>query len=271
MNKAMHFLVILILLSLGACASSKPDVPYPAFMQSADIPDSFLAELPGTRAKILTTDVSSRSYSILLQVPPDYSFGTGGAPDKTLEIYVVEGRISIGEFDLDQGGYVYMPSGTTGTTMTSASGALLLYFIDNVKSNAVIQTPIISDSDLIPWRPRSGDVEDFGLSTKELRSDPGSGASTWLFKVEPGAVQPWQSASAKQEGFLISGQYRHSECVQGVAVPGDYLSGGYFQRPTGMVNGGPETTALTTSVWLMRVSEHSSYARNLYCDTEPGG
>lgn len=270
MRKANQFLVILLMLLLTACAASKHDVPYPAFMQSADIPDSFLAELPGTRAKILTTDVTSRSYSVLLQIPPDYSFGTGGAPGKTLEIYVVEGRVSIGEFDLDQGGYAYLPSGTTGTTMTSSSGALLLYFMDNVQGNAVIQTPIISDSDLVPWRPSSGDVEDFGLSTKELRSDPGSGASTWLLKVEPGAVQPWQSATAKQEGFLISGQYRHSECIQGVAVPGDYESGGFFQRPASMVNGGPETAALSTSVWLMRVPQHASIARNLYCGIEHG-
>lgn len=270
MRKTKNLLVMLLLTTATACASKKPDVPYPAFMQSVEIPDSFLAELPGTRAKILATNISSRSYSMLLQIPPDYQFGTGGAPDKTLEIYVLEGRVSIGEFDLDPGGYAYLPSGTTGTSMQSVSGALLLYFIDDAHGDAVIQTPIIGDSDLVSWRPWSESVGDFGLSIKELRSDPGSGATTWLQKIDPGAVQSWQSGTARQEGYLIGGQYRHSECVDGISVPGDYGPGGYFRRPADMVNGGPEAAALSSSVWLMRVPEHASFSRNLDCGTEQG-
>jgi len=271
MIKARILLLCLSVATGAGCAGRTPDIPYPAFMETADIPDSFLAELPGARAKILSADPSSRSYSMLLQLPADYSFATGGAPDRTLELYVLQGSVTIGEFVLDSGGYAYLPSGTMGTGMKSAGGALLLYFIDTVKPDAIIQTPLIGDSDLLPWQSLSDSVDDFGLATKELRSDPGSGATTWLLKVEPGAIRPWQSASAELEGYLIRGQYRHSECVQGVPVTGDYAAGSYFRRPPGAVNGGPDAGAATTSVWFLRTPAHATLSRNLVCGVADAG
>ena len=198
-------------------------MPYPVGMQSSEIPDSFLAELPGTRAKILTMDSTTRRYSMLLQLPSEWDFTTGGAPDKSTELYVLEGTIELGEFTLDEGGYAYLPPGSLGVRMKSNAGALLLYYIDDVADGAVIQTPIISNSNLINWRPSSG--IDATISTKELRFDPGSGARTWLVEIPTGATEDWESTGADQEGFMISGQYSHDECVEGIAVPTDYLSG----------------------------------------------
>ena len=48
-----------------ACAGQKPEVSYPAFLQIADVPDTFLAGLPGTRAKILSSNLQSRRSSTL--------------------------------------------------------------------------------------------------------------------------------------------------------------------------------------------------------------
>ena len=131
-------------------------------------------------------------------------------------------------------------------------------------------TPIISNSELLDWRAESDAIEEFGLSTKELRLDPGSGARTWLVKIEPGALQDWQKVNTTQEGFLLSGQYRHSECALHGIVRGEYFEGGYFLRPAEAVNGGPESVAMQTSIWLMRVPNSASYTRNLYCGIEDG-
>jgi hypothetical protein len=233
-----------------------------------EIPDAFLAWLPGTRAKVFTSDARTRRSSMLLQLPAEWSFTTGGAPDKTLEIYVLEGDVRIGEFELQPGGYAYLPSGSLGTNMSSQRGALLLYFLDDLQPDAVIETPIISDSNLLPWETASQAMEDFGIATKELRMDPGSGARTWLLKVEPGAIFNWRQATSRQEGYLVAGHYRHSECVAGVASPGEYLPGGYFLRPAGVINGGPDAAALATSVWFMRVPERFTIVENVQCSIE---
>jgi hypothetical protein len=38
----------------------------------------------------------------------------------------------------------------------------------------------------------------------------------------------------------------------GEAQSWQYTPGGYFLRPGGIVNGGPDSTAATASVWLLR-------------------
>ena len=48
------------------------------------------------------------------------------------------------------------------------------------------------------------------------------------------------------------GNYTHSECVLGEVATGQYAAGGYFYRPGGAVNGGPESQATTESTWFLR-------------------
>ena len=45
------FVVCALALQFAACAPSQPDVPYPAFVLVDEIPDVFIAGLPGVRAK----------------------------------------------------------------------------------------------------------------------------------------------------------------------------------------------------------------------------
>ena len=264
-----HSAVLVVFAFLaGGCASAPPEPPYPAFMQANDLQDAFLAWLPETRSKVFTSDARTRRTSMLLQLPADWDFTTGGAPDKALEIYLLEGDLTIGEFEFEPGGYAYLPSGSMGTRMSSRDGAMLLYFLNNVDKDAVIQTPLITNSNLLGWETASDGMEDFGISTKELRFDPGSGERTWLLKVEPGAIVSWQAASVRQEGFLVSGHYQHSECVDGVPSPGEYVKGGYFLRPAGAINGGPDAQALQTSIWFLRVPERSTITSNVTCSLE---
>jgi quercetin dioxygenase-like cupin family protein len=240
---------------MAACASGPPPVPYPAFIQSDELPDVFLAALPGTRAKQFSGDPRSRRSSNRIALPADWQFSTGGSPDKSVEIFVLEGAIKLGEFDLAAGGYAYLPSGSPGMSMTTEFGAVLLYFLDNANATAVIQTPLITNSDILDWRAISDDIEGFGFSEKALRADPGSGAVTRLLKIEKGAVQPWHKLSVPEEGYLLSGHYQHSECVNGETATYSYVRGGYFMRPSGAVNGGPESHSLDTAIWFLRTLE----------------
>ena len=71
-------------------------------------------------------------------------------------------------------------------------------------------------------------------------------------RISPGATIPWQTSSVIREGYLASGEYQHSECVAGEIRTWTYLPGGYFLRPPGAINGGPEAKAITESVWVLR-------------------
>ncbi len=82
--------------------------------------------------------------------------------------------------------------------------------------------------------------------------DPGSGVRVWLMRIDPGASQLWRQSSVTEDGYLVSGNYRHSECVDGQVLTYDYLPGGYFARPAGAVHGGPEAEAVSSSVWFLR-------------------
>ncbi len=245
-------LLLAATLFLGACASGPPDVPYPAFIQADDLPDAFLAGLPGARAKQFGGDARSVRSSNRLLLPANWDFGTGAAPDKSVEIFVLAGEVELAGVTLRPGGYAYIPSGSMGASLRTQSGADMLYFLSDADERAVIQMPLITGIESGRWQPLSDDPGDFGLSVMELRSDPGSGARTWLLKIDPVAVQAWQTYSTEVEGYLVSGNYQHSECVAGESATDTYRPGGYFLRPAAAINAGPEARSLETSIWFLR-------------------
>jgi hypothetical protein len=240
---------------LAGCAAGKPQTPYPAFIQVDELPDVFIAALPGVRAQQLAGNPSTRRSSNRILLPPDWSFTTGASPGKSVEIFVLAGEIEFGEFSLSAGGYLFMPAGSTGTQVSTTDGASILYFLDDADPRAVIQTPLILNSELVGWKPLSDDPNDLGLSVKQLRADPGSGARTWLTKIDPFATRGWQQSSTTREGYLVSGSYTDSECVNGEIMTGDYTAGGYFHRVAGALNGGPEAITPEGAVWFLRVLE----------------
>lgn len=261
-------LTVVLGVVLAGCANKPPAVPYPAFIQAAELPDIFVAGLPGIRAKRFSGNPETRRSSSLLTLPADWNFSTGGAPGKSVEIYVLAGNVNIGEFELSPGGYAYVPDGSTGVPLQTDSGAQILYFLDDSNPAAAIQTPIITNQNIVAWQSLSADPNDLGLSVKELRADPGSGARTWLLRIEPGATRQWQSRSVSEEGYMLAGNYTHSECVEGQASTAEYLPGGYYYRPPNAVNGGPESAAAVTSVWFLRTLSAGETRVPLFCVAE---
>ena len=270
MRSAMRLVPVMsAVLLLGACAAGPRDVPYPAFMQVDALEHTFLAELPGIRAKRLSGDLRSGRFSALLYLPESWRWNTGAAPGKSVEVYVIAGEVMIADLSLAPGNHAYLPPGSTGMSLTTTDGAQLLYFLDEASAAAVIQTPLFMSREVVPWKPASGPLLGSGLQEKELRGDPGSGARTWLLEVPPGAGIPWQQSSTALEGFLITGDYRHSECVDGRPVTGTYAPGGYFKRPAGAVHGGPQSGSETGAVWLLRQASGGTTREVAGCD-RPG-
>jgi hypothetical protein len=167
-------------LILAGCATGPTQLPYPAFIDVNELPDVFIAGMPGIRAKSLAGDPQTRRSSNRIVLPADWQFTTGASPGMSVEIFVLAGEIHLGDLALQPGGYAFIPSGSTGMSMSTKDGAVLLYFLDETNSLSVIQTPLIQSSNLLAWQPVSTAISDIGLSVKELRADPGSGARTWL-------------------------------------------------------------------------------------------
>ncbi len=264
MTGLRYLIVIAMLAALAACASGPPAPPYPAFVQADELPDMFMASLPGIRAKQFSGNAETRTTSNRVDLPPDWHGTTGGAPGKALEIFVLQGQLRLADMTLGPGSYAYLPPGSLGFNMQTDSGARILYFLADIPSGAMIKTPLIIDSGLLEWQP----TDTRGVATKDLRLDPGSGARTRLERIEVGAAIPWQSTSMGREGYLVTGQYRHSECVDGEPYTETYSAGGYFRRPADVVNGGPEASALTESIWLLRERGSAATSSGVRCGAD---
>lgn len=233
---------------LAACAGNggRPDLPYPAFVDSDSIPDAFLAVLPGVRAKLYAGDARTESMSARVDLPVDWTGTTGAAPGKALELFVLAGSIEMSGFELGPGGYAYVPPGSLGFNLSTGEGAQVLWFLNEVPAAAVIRTPIVLNSGLVDWETQSD-----GTSRKLLREDPGSGATTWLVRLDADP-RAWRVSSATREGYLVVGRHRLAECWEGEAYVAEYETGDYFRRPAGTAAGGPEASVVEPSVWFFR-------------------
>lgn len=260
-TKASPILILVLLFATGCASGSRsPELPYPAFIETEELPTIFMAAMPGVRAKQYLSDLRTRTTSNRIDIPPDWTGSTGGAPEKALEVYVLAGELRFSEFPLRAGGYAYVPPGSIGFRLESDNGARILYFLDDVPNASVIRAPLILDSELLSWREVSP-----GYYVKVLREDPGSGARTWLQRIEPGAAIPWQSSSSMREGYLVQGEYQHSECFEGVAATGRYEPGGYFLRPADVIHGGPQAQAFTDSIWFLREPREGVINESAWC------
>ena len=261
MSTLRIFTVIIALLIAAGCASGPSSPPYPAFVVSDELPDMFMASLPGIRAKQFNGNAETRATSSRIDLPADWSGTTGASPGKALEVFVLDGELRLADMTLRRGGYAFLPPGSLGFNLHTDNGARILYFLDDLAGNAMIRTPMILDSGLVEWQA----TDTIGVLSKDLRVDPGSGARTWLLRIEPGAQLPWQSTSVVREGYLVAGQFQDSECVDGEPYTEIYTAGGYFNRPADVVSGGPAASALTESVWLLRESSSSVINADVVC------
>lgn len=244
----LRIAISILCLLLAGCASGPPELPYPAFVQVDELPDVFLASLPGTRAKQLAGDPQTRRTSNRVDLPPAWEGTSGGVPGRSMEIFVLQGVLTIADVVLPPGGYAFLPAGSLGFNLRATDGARILYFVNDVDPESIIRAPIIIDTGLIEWQPTATP----GISTRVLRKDPGNGAMTWLLRIVAGSSPPWQASSTTTEGYLVEGHYRHSECVGGEVFTSLYAPGGYFLRSPGAPNGGPASRGESDAIWFLR-------------------
>ena len=240
--------ILACMFHITGCASSpKPGaIPYPAFIQADELQETFMASMPGVRAIPFFGDVETNTFGSHIDIPPGWTGTTGGAPGKSVEIFVLAGKLRLSDFNLETGGYAYLPAGDREYRLHTSAGARVLYFLDALDPKAFIRSPIIMER-TYDWHYAID-----GVHVILLRMDTGNSSRSWLRMVTHGASEPWESSSALREGYLVSGEYTTSECVAGKAVTGTYRPSGYFRRPSGALSGGPKASAISESVWFFR-------------------
>ncbi len=66
------FASLAMTLVLISCAANAPQPPYPVFIQVEELPDTFIAGLPGVRAKQLAGNLETGASSYQLLLPADW-------------------------------------------------------------------------------------------------------------------------------------------------------------------------------------------------------
>ena len=248
MRLNMSVVLLTALFQLVGCASSlrSGDIPYPAFMNIDGKPEASFPTMPGVRNVIFLSDREGDNFGSRIDIPPGWAGPVGGVSDASIELFVLSGELMLSEFNLDTNGYAYLPAGSQEYNLWTAAGAAVLYFHDETDPNAHFRTPIINER-AYDWHYAID-----GVSVILLRHAAGLGSRTWLRRITPGTSEPWELSSAVREGYLVSGEYTTSECIAGKVVSGSYRPGGYFQRPSGVLSGGPEASAVPEAVWFFR-------------------
>ncbi|MEM7432925.1 MAG: hypothetical protein AAF351_13465 [Pseudomonadota bacterium] len=262
MTRILTTLPMVLLLCACAATTSEPD--YPAFVVTDEIEDMFMATLPGVRAKEFALDNRSRTTSLRIDLPEGWNGSSAGTPGKALEVFVIQGELEVADVSLTRGGYAFIPPGSLGFNLSTNSGARILYILSDLSASSTIQTPIILDSNLVDWQA----TDEMGVFAKDLRNDPGSGYRVWLMKFETDAAIPWRSNSRLREGYLLSGEFQISECVDGRPYTDVHQADGYFRRPADAVHGGPESQVLQESIWFMRETGSSTTNYDVNCGAD---
>ncbi|MEJ2602178.1 MAG: cupin domain-containing protein [Gammaproteobacteria bacterium] len=249
-------LMLLMLLGIAGCASREPPPPqFSGFIQAQTAPVEPWSAYPGVTVRRLSGDEFTGRSALHLTLPLGWRWSGLVNDGFSREWFVLQGRIQAGERQLRAGDLLYVPAGAAPPAMTAVVASRMLVFTDPADSASGLDSGFVASSDALSWR--AGTVaRDAGvpldLSVKDLKRDPGSGARTWLVKVRPGVAVPWESHSVVEEGYLLEGTYRLSECLPEGRRDGEYLPGGYFRRPAGWIHSGPDSGTDTGAVWLMR-------------------
>lgn len=182
-------------------------------------------------------------------------FNGGAAPTLT-EIYVVRGSLRFARVALGPGDYVRLDRGYQMGEVRFGEDSEVLLFRYPLSAPASPQPePLVVREADAEWT--AGTVaRDAGteapLMIRRLFTDPETGARTHLVRLAAGVSVPWEIHTTAEEGYLLYGDYRLSECLPSGRRDYAYERGGYFYRPAGVLHSGPDSTTITGATWLIR-------------------
>ncbi len=206
------------------------------FIQSQDIqPQPWVVEgLPdGAKTRILSIDAETGDSTELVSWDQNWE-GSSGYFTCDVEIFVLSGRIQIGQFCLGSYTYSFFPAGVCIEAWSVEKNTTVLWmpaaYPHFVKAshhlpNAQYQLYIPSlSSEQLPWQPTLTPGFPPGAMRKTLRMAPEGGRSTWLLGCLPQFVEPFSEYHPiPEEEFVLQGSI--------TSQAGQMTPGCYFWRP----------------------------------------
>jgi hypothetical protein len=226
--------------------------------------------------KLLSFDEETGARSVLARLPAGWK-QANGYHSSDLEMFVVDGGVTIGAASPGRYAYAYYPAGSAHSYGTEFGATVLQMWSgepDFIATNEPPSKPA-SGATVEWWRygdmgsmspmefPRFRDEPfqaDSPIRMKLLRHDEDTAEKTWVTVIPGGGpsmygeghLPLWSSNSGWTEGFLLAGETTTAECLPQGEVAGTYSANGYYFRPAGMRHGGPSYYSNTYAVWLMR-------------------
>lgn len=236
-------------------------------------------DVPGVQPaafKLLSFNEETGARTLLVRLPPGWQQASG-YHSADLELFVVEGGITMGDDNPGRYAYAYYPAGHVHRYGTEFGATVLQMwggppdFIaagasgDDASAGGAVEgwrygdAPSLSPGDVPAFRDQPFPA-DSPIRMKLLRHDPDTGAKTWITVLPGGGptmygeghLPPWSSSASWVEGYLLAGEMTTAECLPQGEVAGTYTRGGYYFRPAGRVHGGPSRYSGSFAVWLMR-------------------
>ena len=237
-----------------------------------------LSGVPAAEFKQLSFDDKTGARTLLVKLPPGWKQAPG-YHSSDLELFVVEGGISIGGKPMGRYAYAYYPAGHAHSFATEKGATVLEFwggapdYVQSATSKAGAKTGAIDGlaySDIPTTGPASLPkfrdepvMKNSPVHVKVLRQDAASGETTWIETI-PGGTRTmrgegklplWASSASWKEGFLIAGDMTMSECLPQGEAAGTYAPDGYFFRPAGVRHGGLSLYSDSFAVWLFRAGK----------------
>jgi len=219
--------------------------PYVRKLNSDDVP-LITWSVPGfgeALTRPLSNDPDTGASTQLVELPPGWA-APAGCFGAALELLIVEGTVTIGEFRLKRFSYSYLPPGVSAGPWSTAAGARLLWMAGanldfraggaaGIGTPSPLWIPQI-DPSALPWQPTLTPGFPLGAMRKTLRIDPDTGAGTWLLGMLPQVRETRREIHpTAEEAFTLLGE---SVSDRGVSRPGEY-----FWRPPFIPHGPFET------------------------------
>ena len=221
----------------------------PQFFDIFDLPWREVPEIEiarGVEGRLISKNQKTRAATAMLQLPGSWQ-ATDSGRDTTLEIFVLDGDLTVNGTTVGAGGYAAIPRGRGGAKLSSHGGANVYVFSDPNLPNDYYypgQEVHVTRVWQEPWVSTDMPEVRHGIMHKSLRSpDPASG----LFHGGPGGMLRFILMTP---GFGEPRQEIHHDCWEGIIwLSGDFLmpgrglhrAGSVLNNPSGLAHGGLTT------------------------------
>jgi len=215
----------------------------------------------GAGARTLSSDPETDAATLFVSLPVGWEASVGRFT-ADVECYILQGRLTIGEYRLSRHTYCFFPAGVALGRWQALSPVTLIWFtygavaleagLEDAPGAQRRRLIMALDSSALPWSNPITPGFPPGAMRKQLRVDPDTGAGTWLLGVLP----QWRESRIEmhpvvEEAFVLQGEM--------VTDRGVMTAGCYFWRPPHIPHGPFHTDAGTLILFRTDGYLHTSY------------